>query len=390
MLRPIMQPPVLTRLGPLSIDAFMRGYWGRKPVLLRQAVPALVASPVVPADLFALAAREDVESRLVTACAARWCLAHGPFARRHLPALKRDNWTLLVQGVDQHLRPAHELLRRFRFIADARLDDLMASFATRGGGVGPHVDSYDVFLLQAQGRRRWRISRQRDLELIPDLPVKILRDFRATAEWVLEPGDMLYLPPGVAHEGVALDRCITLSIGFRAPAWQELVQPWFDLQAEKSKLAGRFTDTGARRAAHPAELPAALLRATRAQLAKLRPRGADARELLLRHLTEPKANVVFEPSPRPLAAARFAQAARAGRLRLEPDLRTRMLSAGTLFAINGEIVRGSRTLSGLADRRALEPPALMHASSALLRQLHEWYVCGWLRLASRRAGAAPT
>ena len=140
----------------------------------------------------------------------------------NLPGVKTRQWTLLVQGVNLHDAAAAELMGRFRFVPDARLDDLMISYATDGGGVGPHFDSYDVFLLQVSGRRRWRISSQTSLELIPDMPLKILADFNAEQEWVLEPGDMLYLPPQYAHDGIAEGECMTCSIGFRAPAYREL------------------------------------------------------------------------------------------------------------------------------------------------------------------------
>jgi 50S ribosomal protein L16 3-hydroxylase len=194
----------LARLGRLRLSEFMRTTWQRRPRLIRDALPGF-ASPVQPAQLAALAARDDVESRLVSAFGGRWRLQHGPFAAGALPTASRKRWTLLVQGVDLYLPAVAALRERFRFISDVRLDDVMVSYATEGGGVGPHVDSYDVFLLQAQGRRRWRISGQRDLDLRPGLPLKILADFRPTREWTLEPGDLLYLPPGVAHEGTAVD-----------------------------------------------------------------------------------------------------------------------------------------------------------------------------------------
>ncbi|MGE5338274.1 MAG: cupin domain-containing protein, partial [Gemmatimonadota bacterium] len=218
-MRPIMRPPIvapLARLGQLSVAEFMRRYWQRRPVLLRQVLPGL-ASPVSRERLLALAGSGEVESRLVTSFNGRWRLRHGPFDATDLPARSRENWTLLVQGVDLHDEAARALLDTFRFLPDARLDDLMASYATDGGGVGPHVDSYDVFLVQAQGRRRWRISRQRNLAPLPGLPLKILAKFAPAREWVLQPGDALYLPPGVAHEGVAIGECITCSVGFRAP-----------------------------------------------------------------------------------------------------------------------------------------------------------------------------
>ena len=161
-----MQPQVLTHLGSHTVARFMREIWQRRPLLIRQALPRFSA-PVQRDELLRLATRDDVESRLITAFGGRWTLAHGPFDDSALPALSRKRWTLLVQGLNTLLPAAHQLLQRFRFIADARLDDLMASFATDGGGVGPHVDSYDVFLLQASGQRRWRISRQRDTALHP-------------------------------------------------------------------------------------------------------------------------------------------------------------------------------------------------------------------------------
>ena len=160
-----------------------------------------------------------------------------------------------MQGVDLLDDSARELLSRFRFIPDARLDDLMVSFATDGGGVGPHVDSYDVFLLQASGRRRWRISRQRGLRAAQGSPIKNVEGFRASSEWVLDAGDMLYLPPGVAHEGVALGECMTYSIGFRAPSYQQLIEPWFADYAEHANPPGRYADSGAKASANPAALP---------------------------------------------------------------------------------------------------------------------------------------
>jgi 50S ribosomal protein L16 3-hydroxylase len=261
----------------------------------------------------------------------------------------------------------------------------MASYATDGGGVGPHVDSYDVFLIQAHGRRRWRISRQRDLALVPGLPLKILADFRPSAEWVLEPGDLLYLPPGVAHEGLAVGECITLSVGFRAPAWQELVEPWFLHQAERVRLAGRYEDPGAAPARRPARLPAALIEQAWQRLSRLRPHRADAVEMLLAQLTEPKAQVVFERPRRPLSRAAFADAAAQGRFALRADPRSRCLYADRRFAINGE-VRAPREfdprLAQFADTRRLDADVLREAPSALLALLHEWHVAGWLHCES--------
>lgn len=375
-----MNPPVLTHLGKHPVARFMRETWQRRPLLIRQALPEF-RSPVTPERLFQLAGQDDVESRCVTAFRGRWRLAHGPFPPATLPPLSRRNWSLLVQGLDLHLPAARALLDRFRFASDARVDDLMASFATDGGGVGPHVDSYDVFLIQARGRRRWRISRQRDLALAPGLPLKILANFRPTAEWVLEPGDMLYLPPGVAHDGVALGECITLSVGFRAPAWQELVEPWFLQQAGRARLPGRFADPGVGPTRRPGELPAAMIEASWQRLSRLKPRRADAVEMLLAQLTEPKPQVIFERPRRAPTLAAFSRAAASGRLRLRVDARSRCLYAGRRFAINGEVCAPTTfdsRLEALADARQLDADSLRTASAALLQLLHEWHVAGWL------------
>jgi 50S ribosomal protein L16 3-hydroxylase len=371
---------VLTRLGPHRIDDFMRSAWQRRPLLVRQALPGF-SSPVTRDELFALAGREEVESRCVTAFGRRWRLSHGPFGRGALPPLARRRWTLLVQGLDRHLPAAHALLARFRFVSDARLDDLMASYATDGGGVGAHVDSYDVFLIQAQGRRRWRIGRQRDLTLRAGLPLAILADFRPTAEWVLEPGDLLYLPPGVAHEGVALGECITLSVGFRSPAWQELAEPWFLHRAERARLRGRFSDPAAQPSRHPGRLPAAMVEQTWLRFSRLRPRRSDAVDVLLVQLTEPKPQVIFERPRRPPPLAAFAREAARGRVRIRLDPSSRCLYSGRRFAINGELVAATgvdRPLVRLADTRELTADSLREAPPRLIRLLHEWLVAGWL------------
>ena len=182
----------LPLLGGLSPTQFMRRHWQKKPLLVRQALPG-IGAPLPRAELFALAARDDVESRLVQRHATGWSLRHGPLPRRALPPLSRPAWTLLVQGLDLHLQAAHELLARFRFVPGARLDDLMLSYASDGGGVGPHLDSYDVFLLQVHGRRRWRVGRPADAAFVEGLPLKILRRFEPEHDWLLEPGDLLWI-----------------------------------------------------------------------------------------------------------------------------------------------------------------------------------------------------
>jgi 50S ribosomal protein L16 3-hydroxylase len=365
----------------------MRRYWQRRPLLVRQALAGF-SPPIEPASLFALARREEVESRLVTAFNG-WRLEHGPIARRRLPSPGKAGWTLLVQGVDLHDDRAADLLARFRFIADARLDDLMVSYASDGGGVGAHVDAYDVFLLQARGRRRWRIGKGDPRDFVPGLPLKVLRRFQPRHEWVLEPGDLLYLPPGVAHEGIAIGGdCVTCSIGFRAMAWGELVEPWLDTMARLPKSAGRYTDPGVAPTRRPARLPAALAEAAFAALAHARPTRANVQATLLTFLSEPKSNVVFARTRRALAPAELRSAARTRGLRL--DRRTRMLYSGQSIAINGELVGLKDTTSedrkflyALADQRELEPSSVAALSPAPWSILARWHAAGWLRFPPR-------
>ena len=190
-------------LGGISPRNFLRDYWQKKPLLVRGALPGFQGL-LTCNDLIDLACRDDAQSRLITQKNGKWQLRHGPFTpRSFFASADKKQWTLLVQDVNHFLPAARELLLKFNFIPHSRLDDLMVSYAPDGGGVGPHFDSYDVFLLQGMGRRYWQISAQRDKSLVVDAPIKILREFRPEQEWVLEPGDMLYLPPGYAHNGVA-------------------------------------------------------------------------------------------------------------------------------------------------------------------------------------------
>lgn len=206
----------------MPIDEFLKNYWQKKPLLIRQAFPNF-QSPIDANELAGLAMEDFVESRLVRS--EGWQLEHGPFTEQQLTQLPEKDCTLLVQGVDQLVPEIADLLENFRFLPSWRLDDIMVSYATDGGSVGPHFDHYDVFLLQADGLRRWKVGQTCDAnsKLLEGSLLAILDDFSPTEEWLLEPGDMLYLPPNLAHWGVAEGECLTFSIGFRAPNTQELI-----------------------------------------------------------------------------------------------------------------------------------------------------------------------
>nr|WP_242538518.1 cupin domain-containing protein [Trinickia acidisoli] len=382
-------PDVATPLlGGLTPSQFMRRYWQKKPLLIRGAIPD-AAAPLSRDALFELAASEDAESRLVSQIRGRWRLEHGPFDTDALPSVKRREWTLLVQGVDLHDDHARALLDRFRFVPDARLDDLMISYATDGGGVGPHFDSYDVFLLQVHGKRRWRISAQRDLTLKPGLPLKVLQHFEPEQEWLLEPGDMLYLPPHIAHDGVAEGECMTCSIGFRAPSANELIGQFLYYLAERGDTARTqagerlYRDPHQSAVAHPAALPAALIDELGSILARVSWTERDLASFLGSYLSEPKSHVVFDAPDRPLGEAAFIRRAQTSGVRL--DNKTALLYGTRSYFINGEesaFPRGRKWLFELADARRIEGKRFvtLSADRAMTALLYEWYCAGWVRV----------
>jgi 50S ribosomal protein L16 3-hydroxylase len=369
-------------LGGITPENFLAEYWQKKPLLVRQALPGF-GDWLDRRSLSELACSDDAESRLVRFQRGQCLLEHGPFEPEALQKLPKRNWSLLVSGVNHLLPEADQLLHRFNFLPHARLDDLMVSFAPPGAGVGPHFDSYDVFLIQGRGRRRWEISGQTDLTTVDDAPLRILRDFQAEQTWELEPGDMLYLPPRFAHNGVALTDCMTWSVGFRAPGTREIVGQFFNYLQDQLGLGDdtgeRYADPDLRRPAHPAEIPAELLQWTERAIREIRWDKALITDFLGRYLSEPKAHVFFDPPCKPLAALAFGKSA--ARRGLVLDARSQLLFSGKVFFMNGErletTARLVTPLRALADDRKLPPCTL---DPDLLGLLHTWYQAGYLHL----------
>jgi 50S ribosomal protein L16 3-hydroxylase len=389
-------------LGGISPELFMQKYWQKRPLIIRAAVPGM--QPLVPRDaLFAMAADEAVESRLVEQKKGVWKFNHGPIGADGggqqagekkpiaLPPLKRADWTLLVQGVDLHHDGVHDLLQQFRFVPDARLDDLMISYATQGGGVGPHFDSYDVFLLQASGRRRWRIGAQKDLNLRDDVPLKILANFTPTQEFDLDPGDMLYLPPRYAHDGVALDNdCQTYSIGFRAPSFEELARELMHRVADEIENEALYTDRAQLATAKPGEIPPELQSFATQAVAKALADGTLMQQILGEYLTEPKNNVWFDTpadhgktskTTKPGKSTKAAQST-APFTTLRLDRRSRMMYDAQHVYLNGDswkvAGKDAKLLRKLADARRLGAQDLVGLSPALSTAFSQFIEQGWL------------
>jgi 50S ribosomal protein L16 3-hydroxylase len=370
----------------------MKQYWHKKPLLVRGAIPAFAVaaqngedlnSPISAEDLIKLAGQDLVESRLIKA--NPWSFNAGPFAKKSIPGLNKPNWTLLLQGMEAHHPAAAKILSWFRFIPDARLDDLMISIAGIGGGVGPHFDSYDVFLIQMSGRRQWQISQQKDLSLSPNLPLKILQRFKPEHEWTLEPGDMLYLPPHVAHDGVALDAgCQTWSVGFRSPSFKELLQEGLWRLAESlediPELERKFADPMQKATASAEQLPEELIKQLTLKLSELKLNQVD-RFLpgITAYLSEPKQQAFFDRPEKPLNASRFTKHLGSTRLHLSPQ--TRILSLGKAVFCNGENMSDGQTKDiaqawrTLATKKVLLSTKLQVSAQS---SLYDAYRAGWL------------
>jgi 50S ribosomal protein L16 3-hydroxylase len=257
---------------------FLRDYWQKKPLLIRNAFPGFV-TPLEPEDLAGLACEEMALSRIISHDRAtdRYTLRTGPFAEDEFPGMPHHDWTLLVQDVDKWDADVSALLAHFAFLPSWRIDDVMVSFAAPGGSVGAHVDQYDVFLLQAKGKRRWQVdaSDNPPLAFRDDADIRLLREFTPTHDWVLAPGDMLYLPPGVPHHGVAVDACLTFSIGMRAPSAAELLGDFADTLAAEADEAMRYGDPDLAPAEDPAEIDADAMARVMAALDRLRTDDPD-------------------------------------------------------------------------------------------------------------------
>ena len=364
-------------LSGLTTKEFLRDYWQKKPLLIRQAFSQFNGL-LDQSQLLTLACTEDVQSRLVTQRHGQWQVQDGPFKATKFDSLGKSKWTVLVQGVNQHLPTAAALLQNFSFIPHARLDDLMVSYAPKGGGVGPHFDSYDVFLLQGSGHRRWQISAQQDRTLVEDAPLRILQRFQMEQEWVLAPGDMLYLPPHYAHNGIAESDCMTYSIGFRTPTYQELAEQFLVYLQDRVCLDGMYADPNLKVQRHPSEIGTNMLRQVEQIIRRIQWTKHDIANFIGSYLSDPKPHIFFDPPTKPLSRARFEQAILTCGVAMA--LKTQMLCHNGVVFINGTAHTvgkyAYRELRSLADARQLDSTAGL--SGEALELLYLWYADGYI------------
>lgn len=355
-------PIPLPHLGGLTADEFLRDYWQKKPLLVRNAFPDL-PELVGRDDLFELAQEDGIEARIVLEKDGKkpWELRKGPFTPKQYKQLPKTHWTLLVQAVDHYLPELAAYWEAFSFVPGWRTDDIMISSAPVGGSVGPHYDQYDVFLVQGQGQRRWQLGEKCDSQspCLADTPLRILKDMPVTFDEVVNPGDLLYVPPGLAHFGVAENDCLTFSFGFRAPILSHVLEQLVDAALESAGTDKLYADPGLTPQAHPGWLNPVHLQSLKAQVLDLLRDHSRLDAVLAPFLSEPKYSD-YEPVGDDLAPEDLLLELQAGAI-LCRDPASRIIYLGEeghadqLF-INGEAVDNlpdSRFVAKLADHRQL-------------------------------------
>ncbi len=368
-------------LGDITPKQFMTAHWQKRWRLMRGALPDFKELVDVK-TLWTLAGSSSVESRLIIRDGKNWKLESGPFSKKQIAALPDRGWTLLVQGLNLHVPGADQLLRQFNFLPYARLDDVMVSLAAPGGGVGPHFDSYDVFLLQGMGTRRWQLSEQKDLSLDPAAPLKILKKLVPTETFDLTAGDMLYLPPQVAHDGVATQSegfCTTYSIGFRAPTRQEIADAFLDWLGATSEIDGRLSDPDLPATLTPAKVPASYQREVLDAIAEMQIDRAAMKQFAGCFATDVKPQIEFDAPDEPMTRAAFTKLAMqrgvvfaAATLCLYDD--EYLFINGDAFVIKGD----AHFWRALADeRRAV---VTRDQAKETVDSLYAWYSDGLLKL----------
>ena len=378
----------LPLLGGLSAERFLAEYWQKKPLLIRGAFPHYV-SPLSPDELAGLACEEGIEARLVeeNAGGKPWQVSHGPFDEATFSRLPEQNWTLLVQAVDHYVPEVASLLEEFHFLPSWRLDDVMISYAPPGGSVGPHVDQYDVFLLQASGTRRWQLGGKvaDDAAIVQGIDLRILEHFEVQSgqDWLLEPGDMLYLPPGIAHHGISQSNdCMTYSVGFRALSADESITSFADYLGEQLLDSQRYTDPDLALPAHPGEIDDASIQRMRQLILTTLDNPEQLRQWFGRAMTQPKYVDQLMPAEAPTDTEDLVAALQQGEVLIRtPGSRFAFCSHGataTLFADGDGQACDTEMATLLASDAVLDKRLLSYpGASQLLVQLLDRGSLSW-------------
>lgn len=367
-------------LGSVSVEQFFAEYWQKKPLLVRQAFPGFI-SPISPEELAGYALEEDITSRLIIETPtddplhSLWQVKHGPFPETVFAELPEKHWTLLVQNLDSFNEAANQLLQSFRFLPNWRLDDVMASYASMGGGVGPHFDYYDVFLLQGLGSRRWKLGQICDAQspLLPDVAMQILTEFDTNEEWVLEPGDMLYLPPQLAHWGTAAsDNCITYSIGFRAPSHEDILLDFCQEASSFLLQDQRYTDIDLKPTKYCGEIPCSAISQVQNILQTYTGDTGKIAEWFGKYMTQPNMDTEFSP----ISPMLFDELTATNSFQLSPHVRAayfQLPDEQCMLFINGmKWLTNTALASGLSAYQTLYWSKLTKEQQAVIAELCEY------------------
>ncbi len=373
--------------GDLSAEIFLQDYWQKKPLLIRNAFPD-IKSPLTPDEIAGLACEEDANSRLVFERHERgpWHVVHGPLNENDFSELPETNWTLLVTDVEKHVPEARQLLDRFRFIPDWRIDDLMISYAPEGGSVGPHIDAYDVFLIQVHGQRRWMINQEYDDACIDGPELRILKQFEAARAWILDPGDMLYLPPNVAHHGIAVNECMTCSVGFRAPSYSSMVSEYAENMATHIDPSLHYQDPDLVCQQSPAEITAdALVRIRTVITEQLTVDDDSFMRWFGEYCSESRAGTHAHPPDKPIASYHELTVSLRTENVIEQSPAVKFLFADTddsslLFVDGNSYITSQPFARAITDNRSLTAQQLIESinSDADQQAVLELYNCGCL------------
>lgn len=376
-----------TFAGDIPVETFLREYWQKKPLLIRNAFPG-IQSPLTPDELAGLACEDDANARIVFEQheQGHWHVLHGPLNEDDFSNLPEKNWTLLVTDVDKHVPAARELIGHFRFIPDWRIDDLMISYAPEGGSVGPHTDAYDVFLIQAQGQRRWMLNQDFDDTCLQGTELRILEHFTATQDWILNPGDMLYLPPNIAHYGIAMNECMTCSVGFRAPSISNMVSEYAECLAADIDRSLRYEDPDLVCQQSPAEISPDALKRIRSIIAE---HLTVDNERLVRWFgefsSESRSGLHTQPPEKPIATYDELAASLTAESKIVQSPAVKLLFARNndtaLLFVDGSCYAASLAFArALTDRREINAGRLIESIDGQADQqtLLELYNCGCL------------